>query len=446
MKKSSFDVVIIGGGSAGFSAAESARAQGARVCVIEKAKLGGECPNEACIPTKALLRTAHVYRTVQHAREFGVKVGSVSYDFSGLMQYRKQAIETMTGGGPHGVRYEKIFKSLGVHVKFGAAQFLDSETVTVGDELVSGKTFVIATGVKDFVPPIAGIETVKYLNWKQALSLPRQPKSMAIIGGGPVACEIATFYATFGTRVVLIQSAPRMLHREDEEISALAQEALEMLKIEVVTNANVTEVLSGGGGVFGVHVDSNGSRVTHAVEQIVLAAGRRANTDGLDLAVAGVDTDNQGSIITTKEQQTTIKQIFAAGDVDGGMQFTNTAHMEGSIAGYNAALLALKKRSPKQRMNTRVVPRITFIEPEVASVGMTQEEGTRLYKKVLVGRAQMSQLGRSVTEQKRFGFLKIVAHPKTGKILGAHIIGERSGEIIHEIAIAMHLNATIYKL
>ncbi len=446
MKKSSYDVVVIGGGSAGFSAAEVARAQGARVCVVEKDKLGGECPNDACIPSKALLHVASVYRTAQQARGFGVKIGNLSFDWTSVMHYRKQTVETMSGGGVHGLRYEKLLKSLGIVVKFGAAQFIDPHTIAVGDDHIFGKTFVIATGVKDFVPPIRGIDTVKYLGWKQALTLPRQPKSLAIIGGGPVACEIATFFASFGTRVIVLQSASRVLHREDEEISNLAQEAMEQFPIEVITDAVVEEIVSGGAGVFGVHVRQRGTRVTHAVEQIVLAAGRRSDTDSLALDRTGVQIDKRGTLLTTLEQQTNVKHIFTAGDVVGGMQFTHTAHAKGTVAGYNAALVAMKKRSAKMRMDARVVPRITFLEPEVASVGLTQEEVRSVNKKALIGRADVAQLGRSVTEQKRFGMLKIVAHPKTGRILGGHMIGPRAGEVIHEIALAMYLNASIHKL
>jgi len=446
MKKNIYDVIIIGSGSAGFSAAEAARSQGARVCVIEQGHLGGECPNFACVPSKALLKTAQIYRTIQHAREYGIQMSAVTFDFAQIMNYRKEVVETMTGGGTHGNRYEKLFASLGIDVKFGQAKFIDEKTIQVGEECIVGKSFVIATGTMDFVPPISGLESVKYLNWKEALRLTLQPKSIAIIGGGPVGCEIATFYTSFGTRVVLLQSAPRLLPREEEEISARVLERMRALKVDVVLNAKILEVVNGGVGVYGVNVEVGSEKVMHAVQYIVLAAGKRANTKTLALDEVGVQVDDQGSIRTNKQQATSNKSIFAAGDVDGGMQFTHTAHHEGVVAGYNAALVAKKKRTAKKTSDERVVPRVTFLDPEVASVGMTEEEVKQKFKKVLVGRCELSTLGRTVTEHRRFGMLKIIAHPKTGVVLGGHMIGDRAGEVIHEIALAMYLKISIEKL
>ncbi len=441
-----YDVIVIGSGAAGFSAAEVAHAQGAKVCLIEQDRLGGECPNDACVPSKALLQTASVYRQTQHVREFGIQSGTVTFDFAEVMRYREQVVSTITGGGTFGDRYEKIFRSLGIDVKKGKAIFVDEHCIEVDGVPFQAKAFVVATGTLEYIPPIRGLESIKYLGWKQAMRMKRLPKSLAIIGGGPVGCELATFFASFGTRVVLLQSAPHVLHREDAEISALAREALSDLKIEILTNANVVEVVNGGVGVYGLQVDVGGNRKMHAVEQIVLAAGKRANTDGLGLEEAGVRLDERGNVVTSKEQRTNVAHIFAAGDVDGGMMFTHTAHHEGFVAGRNAALVAKKKRSPRRKSDERVVPRSTFISPEVASVGMTQKEAADANGKSLVGRHHIASLGRAVTDHTRFGLLKIVAHPKTRKVLGGHMIGERAGEVIHEIALAIYLGATIDKL
>ncbi len=445
-KISTYDVIVIGSGSAGFSAVEAARAQGASVCLIEAHRLGGECPNEACVPSKALLKCASVYRLLQPARDFGIHPGAISFDFSQMMKYRQSVVETITGGGALGDRYVKILRELGVEVKKGKARFVDADLVEVGTEFLRAKAFVIATGTVDFVPPISGLPQIKYARWKDALHFSRLPKSMAIIGGGPVGCELATFFATFGTRVVLLQSAPYLLVREDSEISQLARQALERLKIEVVTSVKILEVVNGGAGVFGVQVEWEGKKKMHAVEQLVLASGNRANTNGLGLGKTRVKLDPQGWILTNAEQQTSAPSIFAVGDVDGGFQFTHTAHHEGSVAGYNAARFAKKKRIPQRKINEQVVPRATFISPEVASVGMTQQEASKRFSKVLIGRAAVSALGRSVTDQARFGLLKMVAHPKTRKVLGGHMIGERAGEVIHEVALAIHLGATVDKL
>ncbi len=446
MAKKTYDVIVIGNGSAGFSAVEAARNSGASVCVIEKEVLGGECPNFACVPSKAILKAAKTYRTVQHARGFGIELGKIGFDFSEVMKYRQKVVDTITGGGEIGDRYRQILEKLKVDVKMGEAVFLDDKTLSVDGELVHGKTIIIATGTVDFVPPITGIDETHFIGWKEAISQKRQPKSMAIIGGGPVGCEIATFYASFGTRVVLFQGAPTILNREDEEIAAIAQDAIGKLGVEVFANAKVTEVIDAQGGVYGVKADVNGEQVTSAVDQIVVAAGKRANVQGLALEEAGVELDQRGNIKTGKDQRTSVKHIFAAGDVVGGMQFTHTAHHRGYVAGHNAALTAQKKRTAPRKVDMRVVPRVTFVEPEVASVGMTATQVKKMHKQVLVGRYQVAALGRAVTENARVGLIKIVAHPKTGKILGGHVIGERAGEVVHEIALAIYLNTTMEKL
>lgn len=445
-KISTFDVIVIGSGAAGFSAAEAAQREGAKVCLVEEVRLGGECPNDACVPSKALLKAASVYRSAQHARDFGVQLGSVGFVFSDVLKYKDHIVQTLTGGGTFGDRYEKIFKTLGVTVKKGRATFLDDQTIDVAGESIMGKAFVVATGAIDVVPSIAGLSSVKFVNWKQAMNLKRQPKSVAIIGAGPVGCELATFFASFGTRVVLLQSAPRLLHREDEEISLLAREALERLKIEILTSANVVEVVNGGPSAYGLQVDVAGNRNMHAVEHIVVATGKKANTDGFGLEIIGVRLDGHGNILTNKEQKTNVPHVFAAGDVDGGFLFTHTAHHEGFVAGKNAALFAKKKRTPRAQSHLQVVPRCTFLEPEVGSVGMTQQDVVDAYGKALVGRHTIASLGRALTDSARFGLLKIVAHPKTRKVLGGHMIGERAGEVIHEIALAIYLGATIDKL
>lgn len=446
MSKATYDVIVIGTGSAGFSAVEGALELGASVCVIEEDKLGGECPNFACVPSKAILKSAKMYRMAKNMREYGISPGNVTYNFEKIMGYRRDVVSKITGGGKHGDRYIDILGKLGVDVKHGRGEFVDDHVVQVNGENLFGKAIVIATGTVDFVPPIPGLDTVKYWRWKDAIQSKRQPKTLAIIGGGPVGCEIATFYQSFGTRVTLLQAMPVVLNREDADIARIAQDAMIKLGVDVRSNVRVNEIINARGGVIGLHVERDGQIETVAAEQIVLATGKRSNVDGLGLENAGVTLDKRGSLKTTKEQRTNVKHIFAAGDVDGGMQFTHTAHHEGYVAGYNAALCAKKKRTAAKKTDTRVVPRATFIEPEVASVGMTESEVKEKYKKALVGTYNVGALGRAVTENKRKGLIKIVAHPKTKKVLGGHMIGERAGEVVHEIALAMYLNATMDKL
>lgn len=445
MAKKTYDVIVVGSGSAGFSAAEAASSLGASVCLVEKEKLGGECPNLACIPSKALLAVARAYRNAQEIKTFGVACGPVTFQFEDVMKYRDRVVEKITGGGVRGDRYERMLKDLHVDVVYGQAEFEDDRTIIVDNVRLEGKAIVLATGSTDFIPDIPGLDQVHFWHWYDALSKKRQPKSLAIIGGGPVACEIATFYATLGTRIVLIQRSTRLLSREEEECARFVEDRLRAMGVDVVTGATVSNIVDGRGGVYGVHVDVQGVKTMHAVEQIVVATGKRARTNGLEAAAFKLDAS--GAVVVTKEQQTNKKHLFAAGDVcGGGLMLTSTAHHEGYVAGYNAALLALNKRAPKMTQNERVVPRITFVEPEFASVGVLAETVKARHGQVLVGRSRTEHLGRALADHAPNGIVKLVAHPKTRKILGGAIVGPHAGEMIHEVSLAIYANLTIDKL
>jgi pyruvate/2-oxoglutarate dehydrogenase complex dihydrolipoamide dehydrogenase (E3) component len=425
-KQSTFDVIIVGSGSAGFSAVEAAVSMGARVCLVEKGKLGGECPNDACVPSKALLKAASVYRTLGTVREFGMDASGRGFDWKKIQSYRERVVESITG--KEGARYLSFLKKWKVTYKKGEAKFVDANTLDVAGELVCGRAIVLATGTDDFLPPIDGLRDIRFWGWREALTAPRQPKSMAIIGGGPVACEIATFYASFGTRVIILQSAPRVLNREDEEISGRAAQALEALGIEVVTGAEILSCVNGGMGAVGLNVEFQKRKEVFAVEAVVVATGKRPVLPHLAAEWVGKS------------------HIFVAGDADGGPMFTHTAHYEGWIAGHEAARLALRKRGSVVKRDERVVPRVTFIDPEVASVGMTEFEAKKKFNKALVGRYETGSLGRSVTDRAGNGLIKLIAHPKTRKLVGAHAICPHAGEVIHEAALAIFLGATIDKI
>jgi pyruvate/2-oxoglutarate dehydrogenase complex dihydrolipoamide dehydrogenase (E3) component len=447
---SSYDVVIIGSGSAGFSAAQAAREVGAKVCMIERGKLGGECPNYACVPSKALLKAARVWRLMRRAREFGVTTSGMQVNFRDVLGYERKVVETITGGGKRGDRYVKLAERLKIRLEYGNASFVDEQTVHVADEdggrTIVGKAFVIATGTVPFIPPIEGISDVQYLTSADVLSLHEAPGSLAIVGGGPVGCEYATFFSALGTRVTLIQSAPFVLHREDEDVALMAQQMLASYGVEVLVNAKTKRVWSARGGVHGLAVSVDGQVQTVAVEQIMIAAGKRAAVDGLALEKAGVALDERKNVKTSATGQTSAKHVFAAGDVSGGYLFTHTAHHEGYTAGANAARVALKKRSPLVKTNERVVPRVTFVDPEVASVGLTEAEAKKRFRRLLVGAFPIAGLGRAVTESSRAGLVKLIADGKTGKLVGGHIMGEAAGEMIHEISLAIYLNATMEDL
>ena len=442
-----YDVCVIGAGSAGFTAADAAKSAGASVCLIEKEKLGGECPNWACVPSKALLTCAKVFRTATHAGDFGVVVRRVEYRFEEVMAYKDRVVATLTGGGPDGARYRELAKQVGIEVIKGRAVFQDPRTVLVQNggkksESVEASAFVLATGTVEFIPPIEGLEKVGYLTSRTVMQLKKAPKSLLIIGAGPVGVELATFFSTFGVVTTLVQRLPKVLSREDEEISDRALKSLVQLGVRVLIDAEVLRVQKKAGQKE-VTVVASGKQEVVSVEEVLLAAGKRSAVDDLGLELVGVKLDEKNGLTTNEKQQTNVAHVFAAGDVDGGPQFTHTAHHEGMVAGVNAARLALGKKRGFEKRDVRVVPRVTFLEPEVASVGLTEQEAREQYGENLVGRFPTGGLGRSLTESAGEGFLKIIAQKETREIVGAHMIGRSAGEVIHELAVCLYLHATI---
>lgn len=432
-----YDLIIIGGGAAGFAAAETAVRGRAKVCLIEQEQLGGECPNWACVPTKALLASArHYYRAKHELRAFGVRAQTVSFSFRAIMERKDAVVATITGEGK---RLEKRAEELGIVVVKGSAVFVDAHTVVVGRKKLYGTSIVLATGTVPFIPPIADIEHTPYLTYRDVVSLKRQPRSLVIVGGGPVACEFATFFAMLGTKVTLVELRDTILNHEDTEIAAIASAQMRALGVDVHVGAKVLSSKRAGKRVEVTYQVGSSPRGRILVDAVVLAAGTRPAVDSLALDKAGVKLDSRGRLKSDVYQRTNVKHIFAAGDVDGGFQFTHMAHVEGSVAGHNA--VAKSVRSFKKR-DDRVVPRVTFVYPEVASVGMTVQEANAKKNVCEIASYPVGSLGRSVTDNQRIGLLKCIVEKKTGRILGAHMIGERAGEVIHELALAMHTGAT----
>jgi dihydrolipoamide dehydrogenase len=433
-----YDVIVIGAGSAGFTAAETARSEGASVCIIEGGSWGGECPNFACVPTKALLKSARVYYEAKyHMREYGVYATGVTFNFANIMKRKRAVVSAITGDGK---RMKQVAKRLGITAIDGKAKFIDSHAIEVNGKNLSARSFVLATGAVDFIPPVDGLESSGFINYEGAVSLKSCPKSIAIIGGGPVGCEFATFFAMLGVKVTILQLAPTVLHREDQEIAIIAQKQLVDLGVQVMTETKTLSVEKYRLKRRVWFQKGKSKRQSVVVDKILIAAGKRANVEDLNLEVANVKLDEKGRLIVKETLQTTARHIFAAGDVSGGMMFTHTAHEEGSIVGHN---IVQGSARTMRRRSERVVPRATFVSPEVASVGVTPAQAKDSKALVFIAKFSIGALGRAVTDGKRVGLLKIVIDKKSRRILGGHMIGERSGEVIHEIALAMHANLKI---
>ncbi|MFH1712558.1 MAG: dihydrolipoyl dehydrogenase [Patescibacteria group bacterium] len=437
-KSQSFDVVVIGSGSAGFAAAEAARLQGARVCVVEKEKWGGECPNFACIPAKSLINSAKAFHFAKHRLPlFGVKTSAINFSYPQILGRKQAIVKAITGNGR---RLVDLANNIGINTVKGTAKFINARTIKVGQQKIKAKSFVIATGSVDFIPPIDGIKTSGLIGYKEVANLSKMPDSIVIIGAGPVGCEYATFFGLLGAKVTLLELSSQILINEDSEIAAIVQSQLQGHGVTVHTK---TKTLS-------VQIEDRQKKVTFQVgrqkrqtvlaDQVLLAAGKVANLQGLNIEKAGVKVDNRGRLKVKSTLQTTVDNIYAAGDVSGGLRFTHVAYYEGHIAGTNAAQSTKKK---KLIQSSRVVPRVTFALPEVASVGMTAEEAIKQGYQISIGKFSSGALGRAITEGEQAGLVKLIVDKKTRKILGGHIAGPCAGELVHEIALAMYANLTV---
>ncbi len=416
-KKYDYDVVVLGGGSAGIAAAERAAEAGAFVCLVEEDRLGGECSFSACTPTKALLHAARTYYTFKHdAPHLGVFAKDIRFDFA-KMQKRKDAL--LTSLYENGALAKRFLSDRGVHVVKGRGRFFDAHTVLVGTtKKISAKAFVIATGATDAPFSFVCDEKIHVLRYRDVVVQKYVPQSIVIVGGGPIGCEFATLWSLLGVKVTLLQHAPQLLPRDEAELAALAEVALRARGVHVMCNVAVLEAKKKGKQVQVTYQEGDAPRRSVRAQGLFVANGRVPNIAGLQL-----------------EEFISQKHIFFAGDVTGSMQFTSVAATEGSIAGWNAANVG--KTKVYESFSDRVVPRVTFVLPELASVGKTLQDAKKIDKKAFAHTVPVRSLSRAAIDNYREGMLKVVLAGDGETILGAHIFGERAGEVIHEYALAM---------
>lgn len=441
-KSTGYDVVVIGGGSAGLSSAYAARAAGASVALVADGMLGGECPNYACVPTKSMLAAAVRFDDMRrNAEAFGIRTSRLRFDLEAMMARKDAVVRAMTGNR----RIEKILESEGVTLIRGTASFLDDETIRVGTHDISARAFVIATGSVPKIPPIADIESIDYWTPREFTSMTELPESVAVIGSGPVGCEFATFFSLLGIPVAMFDVADRLLSREDAEVSAIAQKAMRDRGVIFHAHSKVLGVAPYRGRVIVTYQTGTAPRTSMTVDRVVIASGRVPNIDGLNLAAGKVKLNDRGGIVFDTTMRAKGSKCFVAGDVTNWIPFTHTAHAEGLVAGENAARVAKGQKTMK-RVDLSVVPYAIFVSPELASVGKTAEQLAQDGTQFSVWKFPVGALGRAVIERERSGLLKVCVEKKTDRVLGASMIGERSGEVIHELALAMYANIPFSKV
>ncbi len=463
-KKYDFDVAVIGGGSGGYAAARTAAGAGLKTVVIEGGQeVGGLCILRGCMPTKALLYAAEVKHLAEHAETWGVCAGKISFDFKKVMARKSAQIKDFADYRAQQLNAGK-FKFIRANAKF-----LDAHTLELKSEIgnrkseITAKQFVIATGSRVAPSPLPQLDAVGFITSDDAVALKKLPRSLIILGGGAIACEFAQFFARFGVKVTLIQRSEHILREFDTDAGAEIEKVFTREGIRVFTGTKLLDAKRGGKLKI-VSFAQNKKIISVAAEEILFALGRAPNTEFLALEKAGVKTKN-GYVVTNGKMQTSVPHIFAAGDCTGPHEIVHIAVTQGEVAGKNiAANLAWrdelhespisKKAGDSQRLSLRkfaqmdyhLLISIVFTDPQVAFVGLTEKAARENKIPFLAASYPFNDHGKSLIMEAKDGFVKLLAHPKTGEILGGSCVGPVGGELIHEIVAAMAKRMTVHEL
>lgn len=427
-----WDLIVIGGGSAGLTAATIAGRVGASVLLIDKEALGGDCLHTGCVPSKALIRCARVAHQARHAARFGVDVGPVTIDFGRVMDH-------VAGSIAHIAVHDSpdALAAHGVEVAFGGAELLSDTRVRIGGTREEeAKRIILAVGSHAHPPPIEGLAQAGYLDHVGVFALRERPQRLVVIGGGAIGVELGQAFARFGSDVTLLELGDRLLPRDDAELAGRLAELLSR-EMTLRFGAKTTRVEARDGAKV-VHFEVNGEAQQVVCDELLVAVGRRANTDGLNLKAAGIKTD-RGRIVVDQYLRTSSHQVFAAGDCCGPFQFTHFAEAQARLAARNALFVG---RSAFGRPN---VPWVTFCQPELAHVGLTEAEARPLHPDLRVHHYAYERLDRAVCDGDTDGLAKVLTNTR-GTILGASILGPGAGEAIAPVVVAMDAGRSLQAL
>lgn len=431
-RETSFDLVTIGGGVGGLVAAVGAAQLGAKVAIIERGKLGGDCLNYGCVPSKGVIRSARLAAEARRLGEFGIEAGEICVNFPRVMQRMKEAQAHI---GEHDAASR--FQGMGIEVIFGAGKFTDDRTFEVNGRPIRSKRFLLATGSSPFVPPTPGLSHVPYLTNESVFDLSEQPQRMAVIGAGPIGLELAQAFQQLGTNVEVLELMPKFLPRLDPEMAEVLREAIERSGLRLNFEVKVTRVEKRGAEIL-LHAEAPGGEKMFTCDTLLMAIGRRPNVEGLDLEAAGVRYSPRG-VETDDTLCTSNRRIYAVGDVRGKFQFTHVAEYEAGIALRNMLFsepFGIPLPFLKKKAIYHAIPWTIYTSPEAAHVGMTEGEARASVGKVEVLRFPMARVDRAVLDGETEGFCKVVCDGK-GRLIGADLVGPSAGEILHEYVLAV---------
>jgi dihydrolipoamide dehydrogenase len=430
------EVGIIGGGLGGYVAAIKAAQLGLKVVLVEKDKLGGVCLNWGCIPTKALVSTAELLNNLQRAGEFGIQVKDYSFDFSAIMKRKDMITKRLTSG------VEQLMKANRVRVIKGQGQIIEPGIVEVTDtagekEMIKSKNIIIATGSKVMKLPLPGIDSEGVITSDEALSLSKLPSSMLIIGGGVVGIEFAGIFKALGVEVTVVEMLPRILLPVDEEIALRLTQVLKRKGIEILTDCKVREIKKNNQNLE-VLISTNHGEEKIETEKVLLAVGRVPELGNIDVQRLGIELD-KGAIKVDEKMRTNIPGIYAVGDVVGKIMLAHVASREGIVAVENIS-------GAEILMDYKVVPNCVFSMPEVASVGLTEEEARKENHNIKVSKFPFLANGKALSMGETEGMVKIIADADTSELLGFHILGAHASDLIAEGTLALSMEATAFEI
>ncbi len=441
-KPASFDnnIVVIGAGSGGLVTSYIAAAVKAKVTLIEKHKMGGDCLNTGCVPSKALIRSAKLLSHIKRAADFGIKKADAEFDFADVMNRVQSIIKTVE---PHDS--VQRYSDMGVNVIEGEAKILSPWEVQVTTDgetrIMTTRSIVIAAGARPFVPPIPGVEETGYLTSDNIWALRELPKRLVVLGGGPIGCELAQSFARFGSKVTQVEMLPRLLIREDSDVSEMVMAKFRQEGIDVLVEHTAKKFIIENGEKILI-AEHQGQEVRIAFDQVLLSIGRVANTHGYGLEEVGVELSPKRTIAINDFQETNYPNIFAVGDVSGPFQFTHTAAHQAWYAAVNALFGGFKKF----KTDYSVIPWATFIEPEVARVGLNEQDAKEQHIAYEVSTYHLDDLDRAIADGEAHGFVKVLTQPGKDKILGVTIVGEHAGDLLAEFVLAMKYKIGLNKL
>ncbi len=429
-----YDLVVLGSGSAAFAAAIRASDLGAKVALVEAATVGGTCVNVGCIPSKALLRAAELQHLAAKASLPGLRLRAEQPDLEAVVAWKDELVSAMRRE-----KYLDLVDAYGFDLIPGFASFEGPDAVAVdGCRLRAGR-YLVATGASPAVPPIPGLAEAGFLTSTTALQVTELPARLAVIGGNAIGLELGQYFARMGSRVTVIEVLPRIAPFEEPEVSEALARALAAEGMEILTETQVTSVAREH-DLRRLQVVVGGERRVVEAEEVLVATGRRPNTTGLGLEQAGVAVDERGAVVVDEHLRTTNERVFAAGDVTGAPQLVYVSAYEGALAAENAL------QGPGRRVDLSALPRVTFTSPQIAAVGLTEEQAREAEYAVKVSLLPLAMVPRGLANGESEGLIKLVADAASDRLLGAHILAEHAGEVIQAAVLAVKLRLTTREL